>query len=296
MISINNGAGAVPGRPLTREVDMIASGYGRPDMVQRRAILRETLDRFATAVPSNIFHKIAADNLAHWRAEAVAAKPKGEVRVFSGDWGDVTRDLTKEHGVCFAALNMANAYVPGGGYVEGMVAQEENMFRRTDCHFCVGPDEYDEARDRYTPDMTRLLSAVDGRVYLDNERPRVCLRGSEDRTRSDLGYAWLSRDQIFPFFELRASAQDLRNGSPFDPLEARRRIAAQLDTLRDADIRYAVLGAFGCGAFRNPSIEVARLYREEIDRRRGDFALIAFAIFSAGYGPGNYAPFAAELG
>jgi hypothetical protein len=143
--------------------------------------------------------------------------------------------------------------------------------------------------------MTRLLSAIDGRVYLDTDRPRVCLRGPEDRSRSDLGYPWLPNDQIFPFFELRASAQDLRFVSPFDHDDARGRIAAQLDTLRDGHVRYAVLGAFGCGAFGNPSVEVARLYREEIEKRRGDFGLIAFAIFSAGYGPDNYAPFAAEI-
>ena len=28
---------------------------------------------------------------------------------------------------------MANAYLFGGGYAHGQVAQEENMFRRTDC-------------------------------------------------------------------------------------------------------------------------------------------------------------------
>lgn len=286
----------MPGRPLPSEVDMIASGYGRPDMVRRRAILRETLDKLTSAAPPNLFYKIAANNLARWHEEAATPEPVGEVRVVSGDWGEVTLRLTKEHGVCFAALNMANAYVPGGGYVEGMVAQEENMYRRTDCHFRIGPEEYDESRDLYRPEMTQLLSAIGGKVYLDTERPRVCLRGPEDRDRSDLGYAWLPSDLVFPFFELRASAQDLRSGSPFDHNEARNRIAAQLDTLRDASVRYAVLGAFGCGAFQNPSTEVARLYREEIDKRRDDFALIAFAIFAAGYGPGNYAPFAAELG
>lgn len=48
--------------------------------------------------------------------------------------------VTKEHGKVFAVLNMANAYVAGGGYVEGMPAQEENMFRRTDCHYFVTYD------------------------------------------------------------------------------------------------------------------------------------------------------------
>ena len=218
------------------------------------------------------------------------------MRVIAGDWGDVTLRLTREHGHCFAVLNMANAYVPGGGYVEGMAAQEENMYRRTDCHFHIGPDEYDEINDQYLLEMIDLLSAVPGRVYLDTERPRTCLRGSEDRNSPDLGYPWLPDDQIFPFFELRAAAQDLRFGSPFDPDDARRRIAAQLDTLCAAGIRHAVLGAFGCGAFRNPATEVARLYREEIDRRRDDFSLIAFAIYARGYGRDNQTPFAAALG
>jgi hypothetical protein len=52
------------------------------------------------------------------------------------------------------------------------------------------------------------------------------------------------------------------------------------------------LGASGCGAFGNPPRDVARIYKEEISTRLADFALIAFAIFAAGYGPGNYAPFA----
>lgn len=283
------------GRKLLSEAEMNARGYGMPDMARRRAVLRETLTRLQAAQPPNFFRQTAAENLARWSEMTSVKEPVGEVRIFNGDWGEVTLRLTKDYGVCFAVLNMANAYVPGGGYVEGMVAQEENMFRRTDCHFRIGDEEYDASRDQYHVDVTRLLSATDGRVYLDTERPRVCLRGPEDRSSRELGYAWLAEDEIFPFFELRASAQDLRFGSQFDQDDARGRIAAQLDTLRDAQVRYAVLGAFGCGAFRNPSAEVARLYREEIDKRRRDFGLIGFAIFSAGYGPDNYGPFLKEL-
>jgi hypothetical protein len=190
---------------------------------------------------------------------------------------------------------MANAHVPGGAYVEGAVAQEENMFRRTDCHFRIGEEEYDERLDHYLPEITRLLEARDGAVYLDTKRPRVCIRGPENRSRTDLGYPWLSDDQVFPFFELRAAAQDLRDGSDFDPDDARRRISAQLNTLCARGIRHVVLGAFGCGAFRNPAHRVAQIYSEEITARAAYFSVVGFAIFSAGYGPDNYTPFAEAL-
>ena len=111
-----------------------------------------------------------------------------------------------------------------------------------------------------------------------------------------MGYRWLPDNQVFPFFELRAAAQDLRHGAAFDPCDARRRIAAQLDTLRNHGLRHAVLSAFGCGAFRNPADRIAAIYREEIVARSKDFDVIAFAIFAPGYGPDNYTPFARMIG
>jgi hypothetical protein len=140
--------------------------------------------------------------------------------------------------------------------------------------------------------MTELLTGRRGAVYLDTEQARVCIRGPEDRARGDLGYSWLADDQVFPFFELRAAAQDLRDGSHFDPAEARRRVVAQLDTMRRHAVRHAVLSAFGCGAFQNPADQVARIYREELVAREAEFSIVAFAIFAPGYGPDNYTPFA----
>lgn len=268
--------------------------YG-PGAARRRAVLAETIEAFRRADPPDRYHRTAAHNLQRWRRSHRSPEAPLRIRVLPGDWGDVTASLTREHGACFAVLNMANAFGPGGAYREGAVAQEENMFRRTDCHFRVEASELGPDRTRYTPAMTRLLTGRDGRVYLDTHRPRVCIRGPEDRARPDLGYPWLADEEVFPFFELRAAAQDLRNGSAFDDEDARRRIAAQLDTLLDHRVRFAVLGAFGCGAFRNPAERVARIYREEIEARRRHFAVIAFAIFHAGYGPGNYTPFAEAM-
>jgi hypothetical protein len=279
----------MPGRRLLTDDDPVLHRYRDEGTLQRRRILRETITAFETCDPPDRHHRLAAANLERWRGASEPAAPS--VHVLPGDWGDVAQAMTRAYGECFAVLNMANAYSPGGAYVEGAIAQEENMFRRTDCHFHVGDDEYDADADEYRPHMTDLLEAKDGVVYLDTAHPRVCIRGAEDRSRSDLGYRWLADDEVFPFFELRAAACDLRDGSAYDASEMRRRIAAQLDTLRGRGIRHAVLGAFGCGAFENPADRVAAIYRDEIAARAGDFAVIAFAIFHAGYGRDNFTPF-----
>ena len=289
----------MPGRRLLSDAEVIAANAGffaDPASQRRRAVLRETIAAFESQALPDRYHRLAAANLARWRAERQATEAYCQVHVHAGDWGEVTRHMTARYGICFAVLNMANAYVPGGAYVEGASAQEENMFRRTDCHFRVDADEYNDTADRYLSEMTRLLSAYDGVVYLDKDRPRVCIRGPEDRASANLGYRWLPDEQVFPFFELRAAAQDLRDGSAFDSDDARRRIAAQLDTLRNHGLRHAVLSAFGCGAFRNPADRVAAIYRDEIAARAEHFDVIAFAIFAPGYGPDNYTPFARLIG
>ena len=50
----------------------------------------------------------------------------------------------------------------------------------------------------YVPSITTLLNAEEGRVYLDVARPRVCIRGPEEREQSDLGYRWLGDDEVSP--------------------------------------------------------------------------------------------------
>lgn len=264
--------------------------YSGPVFKRRREILRETIAHFESAHPRDRLHTLARANHARWTQTARPTGPR--FRVLRGDWGEVTAELTREYGTIFAALNMANAYLPGGAYIEGTAAQEENMFRRTDCHFSISADQLD-AREHYTRATSELLNAAHGRVFLDTQNPRVCVRGPELREREDLGYDWLEDEELFLFYELRAAAVDLRRGRRFDPDETRYRIEAQLDTLADAGVRHAVLSAFGCGAFRNPADQIAHIYREELLNREHAFDCVAFAIYDPGYGPDNYTPFAA---
>lgn len=270
----------------------------QPAFVRRRAVLRETLAAFAERGPA--LHAAAAANLERWRQQRTTTPRRAgdlaTIEVYAGDWGEVCATLTRRHGERFAVLNMANAFVPGGGYVEGAPAQEENLFRRSDAHFTIDDSVTTADGERYLPAFSALLQAEGGRVHCDPSRPLVCIRGAEDRSRADLGYRWLGDDEVVPFVELRAAADDLRDGRPFDPDDARRRIEAQLDTLRDAGQRFALLSAFGCGAFCNPAPAVAALYRDALQQRRGDFDVVAFAIFHPGYGPDNFTPFRRVLG
>jgi len=282
--------------------DQLARGvYG-----VRQRVLLETLAALEEASPTRRYHALARDNIARWAAQAKAAAAAvgaggeggegvgGEggcsVLVLPGDWGAVALEMSRRFGTTFAVLNMANAYGPGGGYMDGTAAQEENMFRRTDCHFSLDPAVMEAGRDLYVASHSALLNAADGRVMLDTATPRVCVRGPEDMEQDDLGYAWLDDDEVFPFYELRAAAIDLRDGSRFDAAETERRITAQLDTLAEVGVRHAVLSAFGCGAFRNPARRVAAAFRRAIEARAADFDVIAFG-FDMIFHADNYEPF-----
>jgi hypothetical protein len=256
---------------------------------QRIGILYAVLEYFAESDYDNFYRILSQENLQRWSQNAV--QPLQKVEVLSGDWGEVTGQMTQRHGVCYAVLNMANAYCPGGGYKEGMVAQEENMFRRTDCHFSLTDATVDPVTGLYHKHFTELLEGRAGEVFLDIKQPRICICGEEDLTRGDLGYRFLDAEVIFPFYELRAAAVDIFEAGGFDPAEMKRRIEAQLNTLIQKDVKHVVLSAFGCGAFGNPASAVAEIYAEAIQARADAFEHIVFAIFNAGYGHDNFSPF-----
>lgn len=279
------------GRPLCTSDKARTRGFASHLAVQRQQVLLETLTAFAQDHPANTYQQKAHNNLMHWQVAAKNLESEPRVQVHAGDWGEVTQKLSAKYGECFAVLNMANAFVPGGAYVEGASAQEENMYRRTNCHFSITAEDYDVSQDRYKPHMTLLLSGRVGQVYLDTQNPRVCIRGAEDATRKNLGYAWLEDTEIFPFYELRAAAQDLRGGVPFDPQVAKLQIAAQFQTLKDQGVRHVVLGAFGCGAFCNPPKAVAAIYQQEIKKQLPYFDCIAFAIRNTNPHRDNFTPF-----
>jgi ADP-ribosylglycohydrolase len=248
--------------------------------IYRHKILKNTLEEFVKKDTNGIsnlekYTNKSIDNVVEWSKSKSSIHKK--VEIFSGDWGEITLDVTRKYGNIYAVLNMANAYTVGGGYVEGMSAQEENMWRRSSCHF-YAPKAYDDKK-------TNLINGVKGLVELDM-KPRVCIKGQEDQgivNSLPTGYELLKDTEYFPFWELKAAADDLRNdpkpNKPYDNDSMDRKIKAQFDTMKQNKVRHCVLSAFGCGAFGNPSIFVAPLYKKHILEYINDFDHIVFAIY-----------------
>ena len=98
----------------------------------RQRVLLETLTELRTPQLRKEKLELALRNLRRWQREPIAvdlaarhtalwSSSSGKVLLLQGDWGDVTQDLTMQHGKMFVVLNMAHAKSPGGGggYVHG---------------------------------------------------------------------------------------------------------------------------------------------------------------------------------
>ena len=225
----------------------------------------------------------ASHNLNRWSSLYQPQLPI--VDVVPMDWGDATLLFTKKYAHTFCVLNMANPIYPGGGYLYNYLAQEENMFRRSDCFFSITDNLLDTELYTYNTNFSSLLQAHDEYVYLDH-KPRICIKSGEQSH-----YKLLDDTDIFCFLELRASAQDLRGGKHLDLDNAIHRIEAQFKTLMQHNAQHVIFSAFGCGAFNNPPTTIANIYKQQILHYKKYFKAIIFAIYYPGYGPDNYTTF-----
>ena len=295
----------------------------------RQKVLRDTVlllkdgaaraalsDRIFLRANERVLEKLAAGEF----PMHTPAEPNVRVYVTAEDTLDCAKRLNQQYGLVPMVLNMANETHPGGGYRSGCAAQEENLFRRTDLHFQFTEDQLLGGTDstaRYTEKWRRKIAAVDPHATASEYMPTlvnpcICVRGSEKRTDDGkvTGYEWYPEEEMFPFFELRAAAFDVKSKGADRELErkeAHRRIRAHLSKASNSQHGHnaVVLSAFGCGAFGGDPELVAAEYADAIldlaeeQRQRptaGGLVVINFAIYYAGRGPNNYEVFKRVLG
>ncbi len=173
-----------------------------------------------------------------------------------------------------AVLNFANPEIPGGAVARGAVAQEEDLCRCSNLYQCLLQDSVQEGFYRYHrvwPDQwysDRLIYSRDVTVFKDGAPvPRML------RSRN-----WFSVDVI------SCSAPYQLDRLLINPTAAREvfksRIRAILESAVYNGAVVLILGAFGCGAFRNPPEIVARAFREVLidEGYLSCFARVVFAI------------------
>lgn len=167
-----------------------------------------------------------------------------------------------------AALNMASATSPGGGFLSGARAQEEYLCRSSALFACLKGNPMYQRKDFYlnlfyddyviySPDVP-VFRNDDGELL---ERPFSC--------------SILTSPAVF------ASAVQEYMPDRFDEIEGAmwRRILRVLSVAHTHGHDALVLGAWGCGAFGNDGQMVARLFKKALDKNfTGIFKHVVFAI------------------
>ena len=206
----------------------------------------------------------------------------------------------KEQGYNPAVLNMASRRNPGGGVVTGAGAQEETLFRRTNLfrslyQFAPFAGMYGIKTSHHQYPLDKNF----GGVYTPEA---IYFRESEQK-----GYALLDNPVSLSFITVAGmnrpdlTAEGMIADYHVEPIKNKIRTIFRIGLAHGHDS--LVLGALGCGAFRNPPRHVARLFHEVMDELefKNKYRRIVFAILDdhnahQSHNPeGNYKPFADEF-
>jgi uncharacterized protein (TIGR02452 family) len=199
-----------------------------------------------------------------------------------------------------AVLNMASRQNPGGGVQTGAGAQEENLFRRSNLfqslfQFVPYAEKYGVRKSRFQYPLDRNY----GGIYTPDA---IVFRGTEQ-----MGYPLLDNPFKMSFIAVaginRPALASPERIAPelVEPVKNKIRTIFRIGLLHHHDS--LVLGALGCGAFRNPPAHIARLFHEVMEEEefKNKYKLLVFAILDdhnarLKHNPkGNFLPFVREF-
>ena len=197
----------------------------------------------------------------------------------------------QDEGLNPAVLNMASAYRPGGGVLNGARAQEECIFRRSNLFmslYLFDRQMYDMVIEPNTDGLYDLNFIQQGYPMDENFGG---IYSADVTVFKDDEYEWLYDPYQTAFISvaamninraLRQNEQILVDGRLSDYAIAitknKIRTIYRIGILHGHDS--LVLGAWGCGAFGNPPEQIAQLFVDVLneDEFRGRYKDIRFAI------------------
>lgn len=258
-------------------------------MIDLRQIYQETIaDCF-----EGEFHELGESKLykseSHLDLQQVTTT-ETKLSVVNNDCLVVGKQMQDE-GLNPAVLNMASAYRPGGGVLNGARAQEECIFRRSNLFMSL----YLFDRQMYDlviePNMDGMyeLSFIQQGYPMDENFGGIY--SADVTVFKDGKYEWLHNPYQTAFVSVAAMNVNraLRQGENIlvDGRLSDRAVAItknKIRTIYRIGILHGhdslVLGAWGCGAFGNPPEQMAHLFIDVLneDEFRGRYKDIRFAI------------------
>lgn len=211
------------------------------------------------------------------------------------------RLLKKHNGKRAAVLNFASATRPGGGVEKGSAAQEEAICRCTTLYPCLKTDRlysqfYSMHRSLGDTRYTDACVYTPGIISLksDTRFPEPVPEG--ERFTVDVITCAAPNLREKPYNSMNPGRGTPVKAGAAELLEIHRKRGAHIldiGAANGADV--LVLGAFGCGAFRNDPNIVARAYKEIIPEYGKYFDEIVFAVYCTPRDTGNYEAFKRAL-
>ena len=178
-------------------------------------------------------------------------------------------------------LNFASSTHVGGGVTTGAGAQEECLCRCSTLYFAIGDNE--TKKNFHDTHYRQLKSGRMNSIYNDDciYSPGITVFKSDTELPKLLPEnEWYNVDVITcaaPNLNSRYEKIFISDKVLKELHKKRARRILDIAVSEGEDV--IILGAFGCGAFRNPPEVVAQAYREVIDDYKYDFKTIEFAVY-----------------
>ena len=179
-----------------------------------------------------------------------------------------------------AILDFASYNNPGGGYLNGSKAQEEDLCSKSNLYPCleVHMDDYyiphrkDSHRGLYTSDALYIPDIIfeehdPGFASCNDIQYRI--RNTKRKAISDV--VVMAAPNANRAIENGVSEKDIENA-------VRERIGAAMGIAAKMDVDIYIVGAFGCGCFGNDPYVVGRVFAKWIAEHDGIFQEVIFAI------------------
>lgn len=194
-----------------------------------------------------------------------------------------------------AVLNFASATNPGGGVTKGSSAQEECLCRCSNLYNVINTKPC--FNNFYTPHRNSGNALHNDDIIYSKD---VIIFKKDDYTTLDPS-DWKNVDVITcaapnlkekPTNEMNPNESehiDISDDDLFELHVKRARKIFNAAVVNKAEV--LILGAFGCGAFRNNPEVVAKAYKKVLDEYKKYFKYIEFAVYCNEYDTINYDTF-----